>query len=462
MHMDDTQATEDEATESNGRNQRIKQLEKRNQQLAEKVEKLTEKVDQQTGTGDLPITRRQTLTGLLGGSAVLGAAGTASADPPSGSGGPPFADEAHDHSGDYLGKDKPVDRIDVETLNAESGPANIRWAAPGEVQTKLDAARDDDGGVVRLVSGKVYDPVETWHIWDEVTLDYNGARVELTSDINLHRFYPRGQVINQDVDLRGVGGYSSAVNWALNAEDIPGVIPISDFDNGDARPWEKFPEGKRLINIDGGRIVGNWEKGTGIFLENRIPQGLHFFHANLAMRKIDTGVRFYRHRNGFQINGCLFNLHMDSYSIGIHQQYNPNYNTSLEYPPENTTINLDYTLINGNQFNLSTQTGLILDKPTRWLWKIEEGAKNVLTPAPQNYDLGVYTDSNNDGHSEGWLIEENFSDNNVSSRNNANILIDNRSLSDSFVIDETAESGPGGPTNGVLSWFDLMEPNQPE
>lgn len=334
-------------------------------------------------------------------------------------------------------------------------------AYPGEVQSKLDAARDDNGGVVRLVSGEVYDPEETWHIWDEVALDYNGGRVELTSDINLHRFYPRGKVINQDVDLRNVGGYSSAVNWALNAEDIPGVIPISAFDNAEARPWEKFPDGKRLVNIDGGRIVGSWEEGTGILLENRIPQGLHFFQANLAMRRIHTGVRLARGRDAFQINGNLFNLHLDSYTIGVHQQYNPDYNNSLEYPPIDATIDLDYTLINGNKYNLSTQTGLILDKPTEWLWKIGEGAKNILTPEPQNWDLSVYEDSNGDGRSDGWLIESNFSDNNLGDRNRGNVLIDNRSLSPSFVVDETARS-EGGPTNGVVSWFDLMRPNQPE
>lgn len=385
-------------------------------------------------------TNRRTLlktSGLAGLAAVFGATGTSGV----------AAAEGRGHSNNQ-------GRSDIKRFSTYV-------AYPGEIQTRLDAARDDGGGVVRLVSGEVYDPDETLHIWDGVALDYNGGRVKLTSDINLHRFYPRGRVINQDVDLREVGGFSSAVNWALNDEDIPGVVPISAFDNGEVRPWEKFMDGKHLTNIDGGRIVGNWEEGTGIYLENRIPQGMHFFNADIAMRSIHTGVRFSRGSDGFQINGNLFNLHLDGYTVGVHQEYNSDYNSSLDYPPEDLTIDLDYTLMNGNKFNLSTQTGLVLDRPVEWLWKIEEGAKNILTPRPQNWDIGIYEDGNGDGEADGWLIEENFSGNPVSDRNRGNVLIDNRPLESSFVVDETA-GGSDDPTNGVVSWFNLMEPNQPE
>jgi hypothetical protein len=329
----------------------------------------------------------------------------------------------------------------------KSQEASMYVAQPGEVQTQLNAARDDGGGVVQLDSGKTYDPSETWHIWDDVTLDYRGAKVELTSDINLHRFYPTGRVVDQHVDLRGVGGYSSAVNWALNDEDVPGVVVYSEFDNQEARPWEKFPDGKPSTHIEGGRIVGSWEGGTGILLENRIPQGLHFFNADVGMKQIETGVRFRRHENSFQINGNYFDLFLDTFSVGIHQEYNTGYNTSLDYLDR--TINLDEAWMNGNEFNLSTQTNITVPgRKTDWLWKIEEGKKNQLTPQPFNWDIGGYSDSNNDGDPDGWLIEDNLD------QNTGNIMLDPRSLRSSFLIDQTIGSGT---SNGIVSWSDLAK-----
>jgi hypothetical protein len=117
----DKATDENEPTQTDIRDQRIAKLE-------EKVRTLTEKLDQQSSGGGSSVTRRQTL-GLLGGGALLGAAGTASAQPGR-NGGRPGAADKHDHSGEYdtsrrLGQAATVEDRDIVT----SGPIQI-WVDP--------------------------------------------------------------------------------------------------------------------------------------------------------------------------------------------------------------------------------------------------------------------------------------------------------------------------------------------
>lgn len=77
------------------------------------------------------VTRRQTLAGLFGGSALLGASGTVGAQ--SGDNDSPFSDENHDHGGDYLGETAPVNRLDVGEIYNANGSKAVQTAWDGMV-----------------------------------------------------------------------------------------------------------------------------------------------------------------------------------------------------------------------------------------------------------------------------------------------------------------------------------------
>ncbi len=95
--------------------------------VKEENEDLKAALEPQQDRGLANVSRRQTL-GLLGSGALLGGIGTASADS---NGETPFADEDHDHSGDYLGEDNPVSAVRFEELYNAVGDAASRL--PGTV-----------------------------------------------------------------------------------------------------------------------------------------------------------------------------------------------------------------------------------------------------------------------------------------------------------------------------------------
>jgi hypothetical protein len=134
-HDDELNKESSNQSETGSLEQRIAALEKENTDLKTTVEKQN---------GRLPnVSRRQTLTGLLAGGALLGTAGSASAKSGKSDGGSLFAKTGHDHSGDDLGEGEPVSRIDVTNLNTDhfsvTGPVATS-SEYGTIQAALDAA----------------------------------------------------------------------------------------------------------------------------------------------------------------------------------------------------------------------------------------------------------------------------------------------------------------------------------
>lgn len=99
-------------------------VEQRLTALEEQNKELKAALDQQQKYSLPNITRRQALGSLLGGSVLLGATGTASADSPweedEQGEGSPWAPDEHDHSGGYLGESEPVNRIDANVANVST------------------------------------------------------------------------------------------------------------------------------------------------------------------------------------------------------------------------------------------------------------------------------------------------------------------------------------------------------
>lgn len=120
----------DDHADSDSIEQRFDDLEEEITSLKEENQRLEAALERQQSGGSFDVTRRQALGGLLGGGALLGAAGSASAHPGNGNGGPPFADEGHDHSGDFLGDGSPVGRLDVEQINVSNDESLVEEVAP--------------------------------------------------------------------------------------------------------------------------------------------------------------------------------------------------------------------------------------------------------------------------------------------------------------------------------------------
>lgn len=210
--MNDANNGTDEQSGTNDLEQRFRILEEeitsvkeQNNALKKENKQIKSHLDQQQD-GTLPTaTRRQTLAGLLGGGALLGAVGSASAAPSSGAGGPPFADKDHDHSEDYLGESKPVGRIDSGRVNATNELNNVEIVRPGDdIQAAIDSVHEfgdlpderaksegNYSGMVRFLPNQpdnrlIYEfPDPPYVVRQGVTLDMRGIVAELTTDARI-------------------------------------------------------------------------------------------------------------------------------------------------------------------------------------------------------------------------------------------------------------------------------------
>jgi len=204
-------------------------LEERITSLEEQNRKLEAQLEQQSGRGLPNVTRRQTLAGLAGGSALLGATGTASAasdddadddadddddddaddnaDGDDDDDADDDDDEDHDHSGDYLGQGVPVERADVGAVNTDQLYTSQQpdvilinddgtYRAVGHeselasgsdagavAQTAYDSVFDSAaGGHFRFAPGTYRFGTQFHHYQTGVTVNGPGATIEPTSE----------------------------------------------------------------------------------------------------------------------------------------------------------------------------------------------------------------------------------------------------------------------------------------
>ena len=157
--MTDSDTKADRSARIDTLERRLDAIEARNEELEAALE------------GGPAVTRRRTLAGLLGGGALLGGMGAASADPDDGegngngngngkgNGGPP-AKKDHDHSGDYLGEESPVDRIDVTDLVSGETPFfDVRaYGVVGDGETDDTAALQRAVDAATEANGTLYIP----------------------------------------------------------------------------------------------------------------------------------------------------------------------------------------------------------------------------------------------------------------------------------------------------------------
>lgn len=228
----------------------------------------------------------------------------------------------------------------------------LRVAPPGEVQETIDEVEGTYSRVL-LSPDATYDPSAPWEIKNGVTLDYNGAHVELSSDVDLHDVHPGGRIDDPVVDLRSVsGGYSSSVFVFDSARH--GFY-------GDDRIW----------HVRGGVTRGRVGEGTLYEFRQGNENAIYFVHADHAVRGIGTAVEMHR-GDEFGINGNrIFGLWY-GFETGIHM-----YNRGR---PDQVVDNFS-----GNHFDVIAQP-----TDSEILWDLEAGRFNVLQG--RLWDFNSYDD----------------------------------------------------------------------
>lgn len=224
---------------------------------------------------------------------------------------------------------------------------------PGNVQEAIDQAVADGTNQVALQPGETYDPASTWTIREGVTLDYNDAKVTLTSDIDLHDVAPGACVKRPMVDLRNVlGSYSSSVFRFDSARY--GFY-------GDNPTW----------HVRGGLTRGRKGEGTLYEFAQGGRKAIYFVHVDHAVRDIGTVVEM-RRSDQFGINGNRIQGLWYGFDVGIHMHN--------ESTPEDAVDN-----ISGNCFDVIAQPS-----KSRILWDLEAGHFNVLRG--RQWDYSSYSD----------------------------------------------------------------------
>lgn len=258
--------------------QRMNDLEAENETIREENEKLKAMLETRPESGLPNVTRRQALSGLFGGGALLGVAGSASARDDDGD---PFADEGHDHGGEYIGKDAPVIHLDSATINAVNRINNVTIVRPGDdVQAAIDSVYEPGdlpegraqhegnySGMVRFLPNHpddrlIYEfPDPPYVVRPGVTLDMRGIVGEATAEAKaLFDLRFGAEVIGHGayINAERNGAFTGAC-WYVNGDAENRVsmrnsakvhgFPTFDVQGGVARPI-------LLEQTDGGAIGG--------------------------------------------------------------------------------------------------------------------------------------------------------------------------------------------------------------
>jgi hypothetical protein len=226
-------------------------------------------------------------------------------------------------------------------------------AQPGEVQEAIDAVADRPASMVTLEPGARYDPDSTWTVKSGVTLDYNGAYVRLSRDVDLHDIQPGGQVRDPMIDLREVfGGYSSSV---------------FRFDSGKFG----FYGANRHWHVRGGFTRGVTGEGTLYEFRQGRENAIYFVHVDHCVWNVGTVVEMHR-GDRFGINGNRIYGVWRGFEKGIHM-YNRNKMS------ENVNNN------SGNYFDVVAQP-----RDSTMLWDMEIGRFNIVRG--QIWDSSAYSD----------------------------------------------------------------------
>ena len=203
---------------------------------------------------------------------------------------------------DFEGGDaKNVGALDADELSSEHLPA------PGNVQSALDAASSAGGGKVSLRPEASYD-AQNWTVPSGVTLDFNGAVVEPTTDTPVIGLVePSGNVVMNGggVDVRGQT-YTSEV---VTVDSTAAGDHYAEDDGNDVQV-----EIRVLDDLGGGAVALNLVADGSV-----TGGGQHYgCRYDVFLTGGDTGIRADIPNDSF-INSCTTNLQATDCRVGIKQ-----------------------------------------------------------------------------------------------------------------------------------------------
>lgn len=249
----------------------------------------------------------------------------------------------------FLGDGSSWSLLNPPTSSSGGDSHGVIKADIGEVQAKIDSAASDatyGSGVyqtVKLRSGTVYRPAETWDLKRGVILDFNGARLEPDGDFDVIHQWPESGLIEPYIDVRP-RSYSSVI-----------VTLDGRFDGKYSGPNRAWIRDMRLLASPG--------DGTGIMLHDSTEQNVSDTYITGSIQGFDTCIELLATGGDAAfVNSNHMQVKLMNYRVGIAQEA------------------VSRAAVNGNYFDINTQP---LGGTSEWLWDLgQEAGYNVMEAMP--------------------------------------------------------------------------------
>lgn len=299
----------------------------------------------------------------------------------------------------YRGSDGVWEITDVESQNVDvEGQINGRYvAAPGDVQSALDAAASDgDGAVVVLHPDETYTFESPIDVYENVELHCNGAFIDQQSDNDVFTVHGGGSIYNPFVDVSGIA-FTSAV-FRFDTE----------ISNTVYRAHQR-------TKVSGGKTFGDFGQGTLFkFYQNNASTGrLTFVECDHRGTGIGTVVDIESAHSDGWINSNTIRGNYGTYEYGIVQSGPGNASSN--------TYRMDLQPVDGNVGTTVTT------------WDLDAGHNNLFDGRlwdAQNHSSDAWVIGANAGEHNALLSWNWFSDSRVSDNkgDQSNALIQPRHI----------------------------------
>lgn len=221
----------------------------------------------------------------------------------------------------------------------------------GDIRAALEEARGDAAvgelsgpqQTVRLASGTTYDIAEPVTVPPGVTLEFNGAKLEVTADVDGIR----------------AGGATTLrhpiVEAVADAYDST-LLRVTDTIEGGVQSRPRHP-----CTITEMRLGAPYGAGTGYRIEDRNGSGTWGVQASGIIVGTDTCIHYDAAGEGSWINGCWFEGILGYSRVGVRTEAGPEAN------PHHA---------DGHRFNIMYQPSS--DPKTEWFWDQRHGTINRM------------------------------------------------------------------------------------
>ena len=272
----------------------------------------------------------------------------------------------------------------------------------GDIQAALDenagggAYAQSPWGVVRLQAGENYEVSETIEMPLYSVLDFNGARMEPTGNIDVVDASAGSRVVRPYINTGNVDDWDSTViKVTTRVKKVESIDPVYI-----EQMYLRTPE----------------QQGTGVKIIDANGEGLWAAHLSGIIQKAEIGIHLRAEGEDSWVNSCYFDGLMRGHKTAI----------LMDSDPEDRPVN-------AHNFNVTFQPS-----DTEWFWDMQRGNSNKIT--------AIVWDSQYIEDGTIWRIGENAELDNV--------LIDEMGSYqwDKNVVENKFDGPNGASGNALFNW----------